>query len=279
MPITRPTPAPRVITRNDPIGVADKVTLVRYVDPSIDLVLGKIDGITTDVKFGRNGDIGTATAPEDMWAGGGEYTGHPVSFTPETVSVASASPNDTSAGTGARTLRILGLRASTSTAYESEDIILNGTTPVVSVNTWWRINRAYVLTAGSGGANAGIITINPTVTTASVFAKLPLGYNQTHIGAYTVPAKHKIIIKRLRVSITRATGADGSATISLRAREPGGVFRSRRIYELSTSGSTEASAFGGLLIGAGTDIKYRIEDVSDNGTVAEGEFEYLLLPE
>jgi len=34
---------------------------------------------------------------------------------------------------------------------------------------------------------------------------------------------------------------------------------------------------GGIVVDALSDVKYRIDQVSDNNTIAEGAFEYLLL--
>lgn len=242
----------------------------------IDLALGRYPNLTVGTKFGRNGDVDTGTAPEDLWEGGGPYTGHPLGFTPETVNVRSASANDTAAGTGARTVKIIGLKTSTSTAYESEDITLNGTTNVTSVNSWWRINRAFVMT---GDDNDGVITIEPSVTAANVFAQMPAGFSQTQIGAFTVPAEMRMLVKRIRVAIVRASGAAGSATISFRVREPGGVYRAVRIFEVQTGGPVNYTEFAGTVFPAGSDVKFRVDQVSDNNTICEGAFEYILTAE
>jgi hypothetical protein len=242
-----------------------------------EVALGNIPNYEIATKFGRNSQVDTVTVPEDMWANGGTYTGFPVSFTPETVDVFSSSTNDTSAGTGARTIQIKGLKTSTSSVEETENITLNGTTAVTSISTWWRINRVKVLTAGTGDQNAGNVTVRSTTTTANVFAVMPLGFNQSTIGAYTVPFDKTMIIKRVRVTITRSNGSAGSATISLRIRPIGGVFNAARVFELQTGGSTSFESLGGLIAESGSDVKYRIDNVSDNGTIAEGAFEYVLI--
>ena len=245
-------------------------------DFNTEVALGDVPNYTIDTKFGRNPVINIGT-PEDMWNGGSVYTGHPVSFTPETVDVYSDDAADTSAGTGARTMRIWGLKSNTSEIYETEDIILNGTTAVTSVNTWWRVNKAIILTAGSGEENAGTITVEPTTTSANVFVQMPAGFNATTIGAYTVPYGKKMLIKRIRVALIRSSGSAGSGTITLRARPTGGVYNARRVFGLQTGAATEFTELGGMVFTAGTDIKYRIDDVSDNATEAEGSFEYLLI--
>ena len=236
---------------------------------------GNVNGYEIGTVFGRNPEIDTTTDPEDMWNGGGDYTGFPTGSA-ETVQVFSSSTSDTSAGTGARTIRFFGLKSSTSTDYESEDVTMNGTTAVTTSSTWYRINKAYVLTAGSGGSNAGTITIRHSSTTANVFVQMPVGFNETTIAAYTVPAEKTLLLKRIRTSITRASGAAGSATVTLRVRETGGVFRAIRVFEVQTASTTDFTQLGGDILPAGTDIKFRIDQVSDNDTVAEAAFEYVL---
>jgi hypothetical protein len=239
--------------------------------------LGNVTDRVIGLVFGRNPDVNIGTLPEDVWNGGGTYTGQPTSFTPETVTVVSSSTADASAGTGARTIRIFGLKTNTSTAYESEDITLNGTTGVVSSSTWWRVNHIQVLTAGTGLENAGSITCNSTTTTANIFAVMPIGYNSALIAAYTVPFGQTAIIKRFRVSIARLSGAAGSATISFRTRPSGGVYNSKQVFEVTTSTQTEFTNLGGIVLPALTDIKIKVDSLSDNATKVEAAFEYMLI--
>ncbi len=146
---------------------------------------GNIAGHAALHKFGLNADIDAASGFEAIWNGGGDYTGHNATAA-EVVTVVSGSVADAAAGTGARTVQIFGLDAS----YEeqSETVTLNGTTAVDSANSYIRLDRAVVLTAGSGGVNAGAITIAQKVTTANVFVVMPAGYNATMIAATTIPA-------------------------------------------------------------------------------------------
>lgn len=242
-----------------------------------EVALGNIPNYEVGNKFGRNADISIVTTPEDIWANGGEYTGQPIGYTPETLTVFSSSTDDTSLGIGARTIQISGLKTPTSTQYETEDIIMNGTTNVVTTSTWWRVNRVKVLTAGTTGNNVGNITVRATTTVVNIFATMPIGFNQTTIGAYTIPFGKTMIIKRVRTTITRASGAAGSATISLRIRPLGGVFNSSRIFELQTGATTDFNSFGGIVVEASSDVKFRVDAVSDNATIAEGAFEYVLI--
>lgn len=288
-------------TIDQSVGGSDPVTLTRTVlmgkNPSnvfLNAVVNEAGALVTGdfgtevargdyssyfvgTKFGRNSDIDTTTTPEDITEIGGIYAGQPESYSPELVEVFSSSNQDTSAGTGARTVRITGLKTSTSTDYETEDIIMSGVTGVNSVSTWWRVNRVEVLTAGSGGKNAGIITVRAVTTTTNVFCGVPASFNQSQIAAYTVPFGTQMIIKRVRTAITRSNGSAGSATVFLMARETGEVYRAKRAFELQTGAQVEFAFIGGLVLPAGTDVKFQVYDVSDNNTVAEAAFEYYLI--
>ena len=254
---------------------------IRYSDYFTDVALGLFSNESMGKKFGRNPQIDTTSDPEDIWGGGGLYTGHPVNFTPEKVEVFSSDGTDdaVAVGAGAWTIRIVGLKTATSTYYETEDFILDGAVAVDSLSTWWRVNRAYVLTAGSGGANAGTITIRSKVTTANVFAQLPIGQNQTQIMAYTVPFGKRIVIKSVRISIAKSAGAAGSAVATIRAREPGGVYRAIGVHDVVTTAPTFYQNLGGNVLAAGTDLKITIESVSSSSMAAEGSIEYYLLNE
>jgi len=85
-------------------------------------------------------------------------------------------------------------------------------------------------------------------------------------------------LKNVRLVITINNGSAGSATITLRIREPGSIeYRLIRVFELQIGAATEFTQLGGDKLPAGTDIKFRVEQVSDNNTIAETAMKYLLL--
>lgn len=81
-----------------------------------------------------------------------------------TITVVSASGNDFSAGTGARTVKLVGqkLNGDGSLAFATETLTLNGVTPVVGTVQFVTPPYAETVTHGTGGTNAGIITITAT---------------------------------------------------------------------------------------------------------------------
>lgn len=135
--------------------------------------------------FGFNGDVDSS--PETIWPGGG-LLAFPSSALQ--MSVSSSSVNDTSAGTGARTVYISGLDGSYNET--SETVTLNGQTAVMTSNSYLRINEAYVASAGSLNSAAGSIYIGTGVVTAGVPATvydiIAYDYNRRVTGSYTIPA-------------------------------------------------------------------------------------------
>lgn len=152
---------------------------------------GQIQGHKTLFKFGNNEDINGTS--EIVWSQGGAYTYPTVAAQ---VKVSSASANDTAAGTGARTIVVGGLDANYNEITET--VALNGQTEVLTTNSFIRVFRAFVATAGSGGTAAGVIYVGTgTVTSgvpATVYASIPLGANQTQMAMWTVPAGYTLYI-------------------------------------------------------------------------------------
>jgi hypothetical protein len=88
-------------------------------------------------------------------------------------------------GTGARTLRIQGLDSSYNFAEETVD--MDGTTTVTTTQTFLRVFRMSVETAGSTGNNEGTITVTYTGG-SDVAATISQGNGQTLMALYTIPA-------------------------------------------------------------------------------------------
>ena len=179
--------------------------------------------------------------------------------------------------TGAALIKLSQLLDQDYVSQPSQYVILNGVTGVTVTGNYIRCTRAQVILAGSSGHNEGIVTIRQATTTANVFANLPAEKNQTTIAAYTVASNQIGLITRVRVSITRASGAAGSANIDILIRRFGEVFRAVRSLEIGTGAGTSINFEGGLAVPPCSDIKFRVASVSDNNTLAEAAFDVLLL--
>lgn len=247
---------------------------VRVKDTETDIAEGKRAGYILVNKFGRNSNVSTADVPEDIWEGGGVYTGFPLGSA-ELVTVSSTDANDTAAGSGARTVRIYGLDANG--ALQEEAITLLGATLVDSVNTYTRVNRAIVLTSGSSNQafNAGTITIAHKVTTANIFAKIQAGTNQTAIACYTIPAGYTGYMRQIDVGVSRSNTATVTGVIW--ARNNGASPRYIETFSASNTDSHHEIVYGGISFTSLTDIAIRITACSANNVPITSHFDIILV--
>ncbi len=251
--------------------------VTRSVPIEAEIALGKVAGHSIINVFGRNSDIDTTSVPEDVWAGGGVYTGFPTGAA-ELVTVTSSSVNDTALGSGARTVELSGLDANG--VEQTEIITLNGTSLVDSVNTWTRVNRVVVLTSGSSNqaANTGIITVAHKTTTSNIFAQLPIGGNITQIGCYTVPTGKTALLQYVEVMLDRTTGAGtGTAQGALWIRPYNKSPYLYKSFSLSQSDEHQQNIYGGIALPALTDIAIRITSVSANDTIVYAHMDFTLV--
>jgi hypothetical protein len=186
-------------------------------------------------QFGINTAAGTSN--ETVWIGSNSYV-FPASAA--VLSISSSNAADTAAGTGARTVLVEGLNA----AYEavSEVVALNGQTAVNTTNSYLRVNKMVVLTAGSGGTSAGNIYAGTGTVTAGVPAvvvnQTGLLANETESGFYSVPAGHTAFINMWTMSSGNTT-PDEWTRFTLRIRPLGGVFGIKAQYHIPASGIYE----------------------------------------
>ena len=145
---------------------------------------GQITGHSVIHVFGFNPDVDTNE--ETVWPIDG-LLGHPAS--PTIMTISSSSTDDDSTGTGARTVFIEGVNGTG--GLVTEIITMDGQTAVNTVNTYDAIERMVVLTAGSGGKNAGIIYAGTGTVTAGVpavpYSAMGVGENTSLVGHWTCP--------------------------------------------------------------------------------------------
>jgi len=197
---------------------------------------GQIPGHEIIFKFGYNAAVGITQ--ETIWEQGGLYS-YPASATVMTVS--SSSANDTAAGTGARTVEVSGLDADYNEI--NEVVTLNGQTAVNTTKSYLRINRGIVRSAGSDGANAGVIYAGTGTVTSGVPANIYLtingeGDNQTLMGLWTVPAGYTAFLTKMALSTGTSTQTPAVLNASLVARPYGEVFQIKERFTL-TDGAHE----------------------------------------
>lgn len=173
---------------------------VRPTDNFSEIVLGLRQGYNAFLKFGYNDDIDT-TAPEVVASFGGTFT--PLS-TATTLTLVSTSTSDVSpSGVGARSVFIQGLDASRK--YQFEFVNLNGTSSVVTSNTWLGVNRIVVFSSGSSQTNVG--NINVTATTGGTNqAQIPAGTGVTQQLIFHTQDGYQGLIKKVSLNCLKLSG-------------------------------------------------------------------------
>lgn len=215
-------------------------------------------------KFGYNPSIGATD--ETIWSEGGLYV-YPTSAS--TMYISSSSANDTAAGTGARTATVYGLDAD----FEqiSVTVSLNGQTGVQlnGALNWYRVNRIIVNTAGSVGANAGVLYVGTEATPsggvpATKYATVAIGDNQTLMCLWTVPVGYTAYLHQKDVSASSSAGK--FAIFTLVSRPNGGVFNVRDRVTLANN-STTIPYWNPIIFTEKTDIEVRAIADSSGGTI------------
>ena len=219
-------------------------------------------------KFGRNNDVDTSTTPEDVWGGGGVYTGFPTGAA-ENVQVFSSSASDTG------TINVLGLDENYNRV--SRSVAMTGTTPVtIPGGTMIRIHSCSY-DAGPGSTfNVGVITVRHATTTANVFNVIPIGRSQSADAAYTIPAGHRGLLINCAFSILGATvaTADGSFWIREFNKSP----RLRRPFTAGHDAPAYDVIFGGIVLDEKTDIIARVITTSVNNIDVTMKYDLLVVP-
>jgi hypothetical protein len=233
-------------------GIVSSISRMGAFEPfDLQVARGQISFHEAFCQFGINTAVGTSN--ETVWIGSNLYT-FPAAAS--ILKVSSSSASDTAAGTGARTILIEGLNA----AYEavSETVSLNGQTAVNTTNSYLRVNKMIVLTAGSGGTSVGNIYAGTGDVTdgvpAVVVNQTGILANETESGFYSVPAGHTALINMWTMSSGNTT-ADEWTRFTLRVRPLGGVFGIKAQYHISASGIYECKAAYPLPIPEKADIE------------------------
>lgn len=224
----------------------------------IETAFGAIPGFTRVAALGNNPDVDIAAA-EDVWTGGGSY---PTITSAASLEIVSASANDTAAGTGARTVRIEGLDASYN--VQNVTVSLNGTTPVAISGMWIAINRAVVITGGSGLSNEGQITIRNSGA-GTTRALMQAGYGITRSSFYTVPNNFTLQIVSMVFCINRPS-TKKFATFATSVRS---ITNNSRVYgaEFTIADNPYLhEGQPGIVVAGGAEFGLRCTFVSDDNT-------------
>lgn len=171
---------------------------------------GYITGHTT---FYKKGLSPAASATETtLWNPATAYVFPAAAISIEVIS-SSANDIDTT-GTGARTVYIEYLDDTYAT--QTATLALNGVAAVAGPTDFFRLNRFYVLTAGSGGKTAGTVSLRLVGGAATVYGQIGVGQTDSRSSIYTVPLGKTLYITDIVFSCAYST-AGKSERITLHA--------------------------------------------------------------
>jgi len=240
------------------------------IDFYLAVAKGDFTGYSNVSKFGYNQTVGSGNY-ESIWEGSNAY---PWMSAADQLEVLSSDTDDTSAGTGARTVELQGLDSSWNVLTET--VTMNGTSAVTTTGSFLRIFRARVVTAGSSGRNEGTITIrdqDTSTTRALITNGATDGNGQTLMAVYTIPAGKTGYVININVSSQK----DQEQTYKLMARDNTVANAAWNVKEFLTGrgGFSTWRKYAINKVTEKTDIDLQV--ISNSTSAASGGFELILI--
>lgn len=149
----------------------------------LQIARGQVPGHSTVNIYGYQTAVTTTFIP--VWENATAYT----------FPVAAAKMNLAGSSGDTASILIVGLDAKY--VLISETLVLNGVTPVPTVNSYLRINSMEV-TVGSSTNPTGVVTLKD-LTNTTIYAQINAGVGRTQSAIYTVPAGYTYYLKRVNV--------------------------------------------------------------------------------
>ena len=232
---------------NTAVSLDSDALVVRPSDFNLE-VARSLRGSTVGVnKFGK-APSGVQTTATDIWSRADATPTQQIWIAPTTArihAIVSSSVTDVAGSTGATSVVVTGLTSWT-TAEVSETVVLNGTTPVNTVNSYVIIHRMRAIasaTTTAVGVNAGTISAT-AATDGTVTASIAIGQGQTQMAIYGVPSIQTFYLKKFSASINDATAAT-RVDIQLRVNENPNTqllaFVNKADLQLSNQGTSDVA--------------------------------------
>ena len=197
--------------------MSDRITIDR--DFSHAVGGGHVNKMFSDFYFVKNSDLDVAHGERVIWDSTGVFDGFLSAA--ETIEIVSDNTNDTSAGSGARSVSVEGILANGDAGVEL--VTMNGTTVVETVNTYSFIRRLRVQDAGTvaitalaTNGNTGLITATAK-TSSNIMNCIVANAGVSALAANQIPANHKQFVNRLQANIAK-TGGGSNPVVTLRLR-------------------------------------------------------------
>tara|TARA_R110000851_G_scaffold109332_2_gene231599 strand:- start:119 stop:886 length:768 start_codon:yes stop_codon:yes gene_type:complete len=119
---------------------------------------------------------------------------------PQRLTITSDSASDSAGGAGSTKILIQGLDANYKPIQEF--VIPNGLNPVLTTQTFLRVQTATTIDAGAAAVNIGNISLTSEITTDRM-GYISAGLGRSVVGNYTVPANKRLLIRTIFASTSR----------------------------------------------------------------------------
>ncbi len=232
------------------------------------------DGFTQLDIIGMNGEMTTGTLPEGLWPLDYQYIFPTVA---DQCKISSSSTADDAGSTGATDVRIEGLDSNGD--YLTEDIELDGTTLVPTVQSYLRINLMTVIAVGTGGRNDGLIKISHD-TGDPILANIMVGHGVSMDGVYTVQNGCTLAISEFTLDLLKMGAGATRMKVEVYVRASGTdpwIHRAVLSVHDDASSSAEFEFFNGLILPAGCDLKMEVAFAASDYARARGRIHALLI--
>lgn len=244
--------------------------------------MGVVPNMSRVVSLGHATNLTTGTT-YDCYENAATVPLYPFSTTGVQLQVVSTSVNDTAAGSGMRTVLISGL----DTNYNplTEIVTMNGTTPVLTVNTnWLRRNLFVGRTCGTPQtANAGDITLSDAGgahITHIMRNASGVGNGFGSSSVYTVPAGFSAQVNAINFSMEGAPASLFGTAILANCnggQASGSPWLMPLRRDINSSFPIQEPLSEGLLLPEKSDISMRLTNLGQAGTEVSGGFQILLI--
>jgi hypothetical protein len=219
-------------------------------------------------KFGENASVGAIEST--LWDEGGIYN---YIASPQQLKLSSTDPDDTISGTGAQKIVIFG--NDTNYNLQSEEIELNGLTPVLTEKIYLRIWRMIVTQAGASLGAEGIVyagtgIVDGAGVPANIHAQIDNGNNQTLMCLFTIPKGYSGLLINTDFSV----GEGKTANIRFVKRELGKLFTIQTTFR-AIANVVFHNFDPPLLINEFSDIEFRATSAAP-GTEVSGDFSLVI---
>ena len=226
-------------------------------------------------KFGSANDVDQTEVPTDIWSYSDEISTYVFpSDNGEIMYISSSNDLDTTP------ITIQGLDENFE--EKSQTVALTGQTRITLDGLWSRVFRAFNSDASELTGDVYIYTNGANTngvpdTDSHVKAIIDVGFNQTRMAIYTVPANKSLHLMSYHISIDPATNGDTHGTMSIDVREFGKIFRSQEVIAVSSHSPSIVTMQMPLSYPAKSDIKIVMKSISRNNVNIHAVFEGMLL--